>query len=215
MLGIVHLSGLARGALERGGGLTAREMVSRPLFVPETQPVDELLRELQLQRQRTSLAVVLDEYGDFAGAVAVKDIIEEIIGGIHDERGRGAAVDRLPDGRLMVRGHVPLEVLEDYDVVIEEESLTSVGGLIFTRLGRLPLAGWTINVAGWRLTVEAIRGTRIALVAIEPLPPHRAGLCRGSPTSRIWSPVKGAGTQPCGTVGDRPDARCRRTPRPS
>ncbi len=173
VLGIVHLSGLARGALERGDGLIVREMVSRPLFVPETQPVDELLRELQ--RQRTSLAVVLDEYGDFAGVVAVEDIIEEIVGEIHDERDRGAAVDRLPDGRLMVRGHVPLEDLEDYDIVIEEESVTSVGGLIFTRLGRLPLAGETIDVAGWRLTVEAIRGTRIALVSIEPAAAGTAG----------------------------------------
>ena len=168
VLGIIHLSGLARGALERGDGVLVREIVARPLFVPETQPVDELLRELQ--RQRTSLAIALDEYGDFAGVVAIEDVVEEIVGEIHDERDRGAYVDRLPDGRLMVRGHVPLEDLEDYGVEIEEESVTSVGGLIFTRLGRLPQTGEMIEVDGWRLTVEAIRGTRIALVSLEKLP---------------------------------------------
>jgi CBS domain containing-hemolysin-like protein len=168
VLGIIHLSGLARGALERGDSVLVREIVARPLFVPETQPVDELLRELQ--RQRTSLAIVLDEYGDFAGVVAIEDVVEEIVGEIHDERDRGAYVDRMPDGRLMVRGHVPLEDLDDYGVEIEEESITSVGGLIFTRLGRLPQTGEMVEVAGWRLTVEAIRGTRIALVSLERLP---------------------------------------------
>lgn len=168
VLGIVHLSDLARGVLERGDGVEVRELVARPLYVPETQPVDELLRELQ--RQRTSLAVVLDEYGDFAGVAAVEDIIEEIVGEIHDERDRGGAVERLPDGRLIARGHTPLEDLEDYGIEIEEEAVNSVGGLVFTRLGRLPTAGDTVEVEGWRLTVEAIRGTRIALVALEALP---------------------------------------------
>jgi CBS domain containing-hemolysin-like protein len=166
VLGVVHLSQLARGLLESGETTTIRELASGALFVPETQPVDDLLR--QLQSRRASLAVVLDEYGDFAGVVSVEDVIEEIVGEINDERDRAPAVDSLPDGRLLVRGHVPLEDLADHGVEIDDETVTSVGGLVFTRLGRLPRTGDSIVAEGWHLTVEATRGTRVVLVAIEP-----------------------------------------------
>jgi CBS domain containing-hemolysin-like protein len=164
--GIVHLSDLARGMLERGEEIPVRELTSGAHFVPETIPVDDVLR--QLQARRTSMAVVLDEYGDFTGVVTVEDVIEEIVGEINDERDRAPAVDQRPDGRLMVRGHVPLEDLADHGVDLVDETVTSVGGLVFTRLGRLPRTGDTVEADGWQLTVEATRGTRIVLVAIEP-----------------------------------------------
>lgn len=166
VLGIVHLSQLARGLLEKGDATPVRELCSAALFVPEMQPVDDLLR--QLQARRASLAVVLDEYGDFAGVVTVEDVIEEIVGEIDDERDRAAAVDEQPDGRLMVRGHVPLEDLADHGVELVDDTVTSVGGLVFNRLGRLPRTGDSVDADGWRLTVEATRGTRVVLVAIEP-----------------------------------------------
>lgn len=165
VLGVVHLSELARAMLEREE-TPIREIAGPALYVPETQPVDDLLR--QLQARRASLAVVLDEYGDFAGIATVEDVIEEIVGEIDDERDRGRAVDERPDGRLMVRGHVPLEDLADHGVDLVDETVTSVGGLVFTRLGRLPRTGDSITVDGWTLTVEATSGTRVVLVAIEP-----------------------------------------------
>ena len=167
VLGVIHLSGLSRGVLERGDAVPVRELMDPALFVPEVKPVDDLLSDLQ--QQRTSLAVVLDEYGDFAGVVAVEDIIEEIVGEIHDERDRAPAVDRMPDGRLIVRGHVSLEDLQDYGIEIEDETVTSIGGLVFTRLGRLPETGDMVEVDGFSLTVEATQGTRIGLIAIEKL----------------------------------------------
>jgi CBS domain containing-hemolysin-like protein len=166
VLGIVHLSQLARGLLESGEDTPVRGLVGPALFVPETQPVDDLLR--QLQARRASVAVVLDEYGDFAGVVTVEDVIEEIVGEIDDERDRAAAVDQLPDGRLIVRGHVPIEDLADHGVELVDDTVTSVGGLVFTRLGRLPRTGDSVTTDGWQLTVEATRGTRVVLVAIEP-----------------------------------------------
>jgi CBS domain containing-hemolysin-like protein len=166
VLGVVHLSDLARGLLERGEDTPVRELAGTALFVPETQPVDDLLR--QLQSRRSSLAVVLDEYGDFAGVVTVEDVIEEIVGEIDDERDRARAVDHRPDGRLLVRGHVPLEDLRDHGVELVDDTVTSVGGLVFTRLGRLPRTGDTVTVDGWTLTVEGTHGTRVVLVAIEP-----------------------------------------------
>ncbi|HTI32484.1 MAG TPA: hemolysin family protein [Miltoncostaea sp.] len=166
VLGIVHLGQLARGLLEKGEDTPIRDLAGAALFVPETQPVDDLLR--QLQARRASLAVVLDEYGDFAGVVTVEDVIEEIVGEIEDERDRAPAVDQRPDGRLMVRGHVPLEDLHDHGVELIDDTVTSVGGLVFTRLGRLPRTGDSVTADGWQLTVEATRGTRVVLVAIEP-----------------------------------------------
>jgi CBS domain containing-hemolysin-like protein len=182
VLGVVHLSDLARGLLEMGEDTPVRQLAGPALFVPETQPVDELLR--QLQARRASMAVVLDEYGDFTGVVTVEDVIEEIVGEIDDERDRAPAVDQQPDGRLVVRGHVSLEDLRDYGVDLVDDTVTSVGGLVFTRLGRLPRTGDTLVVDGWQLTVEATRGTRVVLVAIER---------RDRPAERDEAPAKRSG----------------------
>jgi CBS domain containing-hemolysin-like protein len=166
VVGVVHLADLARGLLELGDGHKVRDVAKPAFFVPETHPVDGLLRELQ--RRRSSLAVVLDEYGELAGLVTVEDIIEEIVGEIDDERDRGHAVDVEPDGRLVVRGHVSLEDLRDHGVEVADETVTSAGGLVFARLGRLPRPGDSVEVSGWRFTVEGTRGTRVLLVAVEP-----------------------------------------------
>ncbi len=102
--------------------------------------------------------------------MTVEDIIEEIVGEIDDERDRGPAIDTQPDGRFLVRGHVSLEDLADHGVDVVDETVTSVGGLVFTRLGRLPRTGDTVTVDGWLFTVEATQGTRVVLVAIERRP---------------------------------------------
>ena len=167
--GVVHLSDLATGMLKHGDDAIVRDVTAPAFFVPETQPVDDLLREMQ--RRRTSLAVVLDEYGELAGVVSVEDILEEIVGEIDDERDRNPPVDTHPDGRLVVRGHVPLEDLADHGVDVEDDTVTSVGGLVFARMGRLPRTGDSVVVDGWRFTVEGTRGTRVVLVAVErPVP---------------------------------------------
>jgi len=172
VIGVVHLSELARGLLALEESADVRAVTGPALFVPETQLLDDLLRELQ--HRRTSLAVVLDEYGELAGVVTVEDIIEEIVGEIDDERDRGPAIDTQPDGRFLVRGHVSLEDLADHGVDVVDETVTSVGGLVFTRLGRLPRTGDTVTANGWVFTVEATQGTRVVLVAIERAPEARA-----------------------------------------
>ncbi len=164
VLGVVHISDLSRGLLNENGA-TVADVARRALFVLETKPVDELLHLLK-DRHR-SMAVVLDEYGDLAGVVSVEDVIEEIVGEIDDERDRTTPVEAQPDGRLLVHGHVPLEDLEDHDVQIEDDTVTSVGGLIFTQLGRVPEVDDSIVIDGYRLTVQATRGTRVVMVAIE------------------------------------------------
>jgi CBS domain containing-hemolysin-like protein len=136
-------------------------------IVPETKPLDDLLADLQ--RQRTSLAVVIDEYGRTAGIVTVEDIVEEVVGEIDDETDPlGGAVRQLPNGDWFVRGHVAINDLADYglDLPSDSDAYNSVGGFVFGELGRLPKRGDTVQHDGYSIRVESVRENRIEAVRI-------------------------------------------------
>src|SRR3954452_2785797 len=110
--GIVHNNSLARLLMSRGEDASIEAAVKPALIVPETRPLDDLLADLQ--RERVSMAVVIDEYGRTSGIVTVEDIIEEVVGEIADETDPAAgSVRRLANGDLYVRGHVPVNDLAD------------------------------------------------------------------------------------------------------
>ena len=138
-------------------------------IVPETKPLDDLLADLQ--RERTSLAVVVDEYGRTAGIVTIEDIIEEVVGEISDESDpAGGAIRRLANGDWFVRGHVAVADLDDYglELPIDTDAYNSVGGFVFAELGRLPKRGDSITANGYTIRVEAVRQNRIEAVRIRP-----------------------------------------------
>jgi CBS domain containing-hemolysin-like protein len=146
----------------------------RPMpFVPESKPVDDLLREMQ--RDQTHFAVVVDEYGGTAGLVTIEDILEEIVGEITDEYDREAPeVEELGDGRLRVAATLHVDDLAElFDVDLEEDEVDTVGGLIGKTIGRVPILGSTCEVAGLRLTAERMSGRRhrIATVVVERVEP--------------------------------------------
>jgi CBS domain containing-hemolysin-like protein len=137
-----------------------------PIF-PETKPLDDLLAELQ--RQRSSLGIVVDEYGRTVGIVTVEDILEEVVGEIEDETDpRATSLRRLTDGDWYVRGHVSLGDLHDVgiELPVDTDAYNSVGGYVFSELGRLPKRGDKIVADGYEIRVESVRENRIVALRI-------------------------------------------------
>ncbi|MDQ3644558.1 MAG: hemolysin family protein [Actinomycetota bacterium] len=165
--GIVHNNSLARRLMNEGPDASIAPSVKDALIVPETKPLDDLLADLQ--RERASVAVVVDEYGRTAGIVSVEDIVEEVVGEIADETDPAVAgVRRLTNGDWWVRGHVPITDLDDYkiDLPVDSDAYNSVGGFVFGELGRLPKRGDMVRANGYSLRVESVRENRIEAVRI-------------------------------------------------
>jgi magnesium and cobalt exporter, CNNM family len=183
--GIVHNNSLARLLMTRGANASIEPVVKDAPIVPETKPLDDLLADLQ--RERTSMAVVVDEYGRTAGIVSVEDIIEEIVGEITDETDpAGGSVRRLANGDWYVRGHVPITDLTDYgiDLPIDSETYNSLGGYVFGQLGRLPKRGDMVQANGYSLRVESVRENRIEAVRIRDHEPRRRETEEGAQSVR-------------------------------
>jgi CBS domain containing-hemolysin-like protein len=165
--GIVHANALVKLLMTEGPQAHFAALVREAPIIPETKPLDDLLADLQ--RERTELAIVIDEYGRTAGIVTVEDIIEEIVGEISDETDpAGGSVRRLANGDWFVRGHVAVTDLEDYglELPIDTDAYNSVGGFVFAELGRLPKRGDTITANGYSIRVESVRENRIEAVRI-------------------------------------------------
>jgi CBS domain containing-hemolysin-like protein len=165
--GIVHNNSLARLYMSDGAEAPIESVIREAVIVPETRPLDDLLHDLQVQR--TSLSVVVDEYGRTVGIVTVEDILEEVVGEIEDETDpRAAALRRLTSGDWFVRGHVSLGDLADagIELPVDSDAYNSVGGYVFGELGRLPKRGDTITSNGYTIRVESVRENRIEAVRI-------------------------------------------------
>jgi CBS domain containing-hemolysin-like protein len=173
--GIVHASTLIGKLMQDGPRSPVAPLVHDAPIVPETKPLDDLLADLQ--RQRTSMAVVADEYGRVVGIVTVEDIIEEVVGEITDETDPAAGeIRKLANGDWFVRGHVAVTDLADYGLhlPIDSDAYNSIGGFVFAELGRLPRRGDTVNANGFSIRVESVRDNRIEAVRIRerrPVPP--------------------------------------------
>ena len=134
--------------------------VGQPVFVPESKPVDDLLREMQAGSSH--IALVVDEYGGIAGLVTIEDALEEIVGELTDEHDRsGPEVEDLGDGSYRVPSRLPVDELgELFDLDLEDDDVDTVGGLLAKALGKVPLVGATAEVAGLVLTAARVEGRR-------------------------------------------------------
>ena len=174
VIGIAYLKDIVSWENEHSGGADDMrvEQVMRPAtYVPDSKPIDELLR--QMQSQRIHVAIVIDEYGGTAGLVTIEDILEEIVGEIADEYDdERAPVEWLSPGTARVTARLPVTELQElFGVTVDAEDVETVGGLLAHELGRVPIAGSQAVIAGLRLTAENLAGRRNKLgnVLIERL----------------------------------------------
>jgi CBS domain containing-hemolysin-like protein len=143
------------------------------VFVPDSKPLDALLREMQ--RDRNHMALLVDEYGAIAGLVSIEDVLEEIVGEIADEydQEETAPIEDLGDKRFRVSARLPIEdVGELYGVEFDDDDVDTVGGLLALELGRVPLPGAEVVSHGLRLRAEGGRDdrgrVRIGTVLLSP-----------------------------------------------
>ena len=166
VIGIAYVKDLARRVHENRDAENTEnvvEIIRAATFVPETKTAAELLKEMQ--RDQIHMAVVIDEYGGTAGLITIEDILEEIVGEIADEYDNEDAEAEWLDAntvRVSARLHVEdFEELADIKISAQErEDVDSVGGLIAKTLGRVPIPGSSIVVAGWKFTAERPVGRR-------------------------------------------------------
>jgi CBS domain containing-hemolysin-like protein len=177
VVGLIYLKDLVRLMTADGADLrtVAITSVMRPMpFVPESKPVDDLLREMQ--RDSVHIAVVVDEYGGTAGVVTIEDILEEIVGEIDDEYDREApGVEDLGDGRFRIPAAMNVDDFADlFDLDLDDEDqVDTVGGLIAKTIGRVPILGSRCEIGPYAVIAERMAGRRhrVASVLIEPLAP--------------------------------------------
>ncbi|GAB2806819.1 hemolysin family protein [Actinocorallia aurea] len=174
VVGVAYLKDVIRRLHESGddaSGERVSTLMRDPSFVPDSKPVDDLLREMQAEH--IHVAIVIDEYGGTAGLVTIEDILEEIVGEITDEYDTEAPrVEHLEDGAVRVTARLSVEELAELTgAPIEEDDVETVGGLLAHALGRVAIAGSTAEVAGLRLTAESLTGrrNRISTVLVERL----------------------------------------------
>ena len=167
--GVVHGKDLL-GRLVAGQTLDLSAIMLPPVFVPEGKKVNDLLKEMQ--RSRNQMALVVDEYGGLSGLVTTEDLIEELVGEIRDEHdiAEAVAVERLPDGTLLVDGLLSVfDMAEVIDAKLEDDlPYDTVAGLILHELGRFPARGESILWHGYRFVCDEVTHTAILRVRITP-----------------------------------------------
>jgi CBS domain containing-hemolysin-like protein len=161
IIGVLYAKDLLRVFRNGQSQIQLRNIVREPYFVPESKPVDELLRELQ--QRRVHMAIIVDEYGGTAGVVTIEDLLEEIVGDIQDEYDREEPeIQELGDGEFLLNARVSLdEVNELLDVELPSDGGDTLGGFIYSQLGKVPHVGEEVHFAHVTMRVLTVDGNRI------------------------------------------------------
>jgi CBS domain containing-hemolysin-like protein len=172
ILGLLYTKDLLRIWREGNQIASLKDLLRRAYFVPEAKKVDELLAEMQAQR--IHMAIVVDEYGGVAGLVTLEDIVEEIVGEIHDEYDKAEEnlYQQVDDGEFVFLGRVDLD---DFNEIMEStlprDEADTLAGFMYSRIGRVPVGGENVQVEDLELTVEQVSGRRIRKVRAQRIPP--------------------------------------------
>lgn len=162
VVGILHFKDLLRPMAEEGRVSDWAGRMRHPLFVPSVKKLPLLLREFQ--RRKVHIAVVVDEFGEQVGIVTIEDVLEELFGDINEEHDREEKeIVARPDGSFRVLGRMPIRRFNTaFGTELPDEEWGTVAGLLLHEFGRLPGRGDRIVIAGLVVTVERLKGVRIA-----------------------------------------------------
>jgi len=180
ILGFVHIKDMIWVLLDRARRAEDRQplpefnlrtVLRDALIVPETKPVSELL--LEFRARRTGLAMIVDEFGSILGLATLEDILEQMVGEIHDEFDVVERPLTLPDGGMIFDAAIKIrELAARYNIILPEDaSYETVGGFVLTRLGFIPRGGESFEADGYRFTVMEMDHRRVSRLKIKPLPP--------------------------------------------
>lgn len=173
IIGIVHSRDLLPFLTESAEFPPLEKVIRPAFFIPESKRLDDLLSELQ--EKRVQMALVVDEYGGIEGLVTLEDLLEEIVGEIEDEFSRGLEPRVVPmaNGDILVDARVTLDYLTDLlstSVVIED--IETVGGLVYSYLGKMPQVGDEVHHNGLRIEVVSVLGRRIRRLKLSRTEPE-------------------------------------------
>jgi len=180
ILGFVHIKDMIWILLDRArraedhqplAEFNLRTVLRDALIVPETKPVSELL--LEFRARRTGLAMIVDEFGSILGLATLEDILEQMVGEIHDEFDVVERPLTLSDGGMIFDAAIKIrELAARYNIMLPEDpSYETVGGFVLTRLGFIPRGGESFEADGYRFTVMEMDHRRVSRLKIKPLPP--------------------------------------------
>ena len=174
VVGIAYARDVLRvlGSGEDGNGLTIREVMRPALFIPESKSLEELLSEFL--QERVQMAIVIDEHGGVSGLVTLEDLLEEIVGEIHDEFDvYTPEIEALEDNRYAMDAGVSIERLNQLlDVGVESEGFDTLGGLVFKQLGKIPSPGDAVEYGEIRVEVSSTVGRRPQRLIVEKAPTY-------------------------------------------
>jgi CBS domain containing-hemolysin-like protein len=169
IVGILHLQDLFK-YVRRQRGHDLRQLIRPAHFVPEHMPLNDLLRTFQ--QQQTQIALAVNEHGSIEGLVTLEDIVEELVGEVHDAlEAVEPSIQDMPDGRVLLRGEVRLrDVNEHLGCDVQDEEVDTIAGYIMKQLGRTAQVGDVVETPYGTIRVENMARVRITQVAITPTP---------------------------------------------
>ena len=171
IVGILHVKDVLRAMLNEKQHLEIRQIMRPPYFVPDTQNIDTLFRDMQ--QKKMHMAVVIDEYGQMAGVVAMEDILEEIVGNIMDEYDVDETfIIKKGSNKYLMKGMTPLdEVEETLNISLEEYDFDILNGLLTSLLEHVPEEGekTSLIIKGYKFTVQSVENNMIKEVLVEKI----------------------------------------------
>jgi putative hemolysin len=216
ILGFVHIKDMIWVLLERSRRaedgqplpeFRLRSVLRDVLIVPESKPVSELLMEFR--SRRTGLAMVVDEFGSILGLATLEDILEQMVGEIHDEFDVVERPLNLPDGGMIFDAAIKIRELEArYNIVVPEDpSYETIGGFVLNRLGFIPRGGESFEADGFRFTVMEMDHRRVSRVKMKPLRAAGAVAPGAEDAARVeQGAAKMRAEEPAGAKGAAADA---------